>query len=139
MPHVTGGYSFLADLIVTFHLFYVIFAVGGQIVILAGLWLKWRFVRQPAFRIAHLIAVAFVAFEAVIGMVCPLTEWENNLRQLAGQSVDTDISFIARLVRKVIFYDFPPWVFSVMHIFFGLVVIMTFVFAPPRFRKKERT
>lgn len=132
-----NGYSFLADFIVTFHLFYVIFAVGGQVVILVGLWLKWPFVRRPAFRIAHLIAVAFVALEAVIGMSCPLTEWENNLRQLAGQSVDRDISFIARLVRMIIFYDFPQWVFSVIHISFGLMVIMTFVFAPPRFRKKR--
>ena len=133
---MTSGYSFWADLVVTFHLFYIIFAVGGQAVILVGLWLKWRFVRLAAFRIAHLIAVAFVAFEAVIGMVCPLTEWENNLRQLAGQSVDRDISFVARLIRMIIFYDFPQWVFSVMHILFGLVVIMTFVFAPPRFQKK---
>lgn len=133
-----NGYSTLADIIVMFHLLYVIFAVGGQVAIMVGIWLKWRWVRQPTFRIAHLISVAFVALEAVLGMICPLTGWENDLRQLAGQSVNRDISFIARLARMIIFYDFPPWIFTVIHVSFGLLVIITFVFVPPKFRKKVR-
>lgn len=131
------GYTLLADLIVTFHFLYVIFAVGGQVAIMVGVWLRWHWIRQPIFRIVHLIAVAFVGLEAVIGMVCPLTEWEYNLRQLAGQSVDRDLSFVARLMRMLIFYDFPSWVFTFMHISFGFLVILTFVFVPPRFHKKE--
>lgn len=133
-----SGYSLLADLIAIFHFLYVVFAVGGQLTIIVGWLLRWHFIRLPTFRITHLIAVALVALEAVIGMMCPLTEWEYNLRQLAGQSVDRDLSFIARLVRMIIFYDFPPWVFTIMHISFGLLVIMTFVFVPPNFHRKER-
>jgi len=136
---MSHGYAFLADLIVTFHFVYVIFAVGGQAAIMVGVCLRWQWIRHPVFRIAHLIAVAFVALEAIIGMMCPLTEWENNFRQLSGQLVDRDLSFIARLVRMIIFYDFPPWVFSIMHISFGFMVIVTFIFVPPRFQKKEHT
>jgi hypothetical protein len=136
---VDSGYSLLADLIVTFHFLYVVFAVGGQLAIMTGWFFKWQFVRQPIFRIFHLAAVSFVALEAVIGMICPLTEWEYNLRQLAGQSVDRDLSFVARLMRMLIFYDFPSWVFTFMHIFFGLLVILIFVFVPPQFHKKERS
>ncbi len=139
MSYMTSGYSFLADTVVTFHLLYVIFAVGGQVAILVGIWLKWQWVRQPTFRIAHLISVACVALEAVLGMICPLTEWENDLRHLAGQSVDRDISFIARLVRMIIFYDFPPWVFTVMHVSFGFIVIITFIVVPPSFRRRTGT
>jgi len=130
------GYALLADLIVTFHFLYVIFALGGQVAIVVGVWLRWHWIRQPIFRIAHLAAVAFVALEAAIGMICPLTEWEYNLRQLAGQSVDLDLSFLARLVRMIIFFDFPPWVFTIMHTSFGLLVVVTFVLVPPRFHKK---
>jgi len=132
------GYSLLADLIVIFHFLYVVFAVGGQTTILLGWIFRWQFIRQPTFRILHLIAIGFVALEAAIGMVCPLTEWEYNFRFLAGQSVDRDLSFIARLIRMIIFYDFPPWIFTFMHISFGILVILTFIFIPPKFHKRER-
>lgn len=131
------GYSLLADLIVIFHFLYVIFAVGGQVIIMVGCAWRWQFIRQPGFRITHLIAVGFVALEAVIGMICPLTEWEYRLRRMIGQSVDSDLSFVTRLVRMIIFYDFPPWAFTFMHISFGILVIVTFIFVPPKFRKKD--
>jgi len=139
MGLMDSGYSLIADLIVIFHFLYVMFAVGGQVAIMVGAWLRWHWIRQPIFRIVHIIAVACVALEAAIGMICPLTEWEYNLRQLAGQSVDRDLSFISRLVRMIIFYDFPPWVFTCMHISFGLLVILTFVLIPPRFHNKVRS
>jgi len=138
MGNMDRGYSLLADLIVIFHFLYVVFAVGGQTTILLGWIFRWQFIRQPTFRILHLIAIGFVALEAAIGMVCPLTEWEYNFRFLAGQSVDRDLSFIARLIRMIIFYDFPPWIFTFMHISFGILVILTFIFIPPKFHKRER-
>ena len=133
------GYSLLADLIVIVHFLYVMFALGGQAIIMVGWVFRWQFIRQPVFRIIHLVTVAFVAMEAVIGMICPLTEWEYNLRHMAGQSIDRDLSFIARLIRMIIFYDFPPWLFTFMHISFGILVILTFIFIPPKFHKKERS
>jgi hypothetical protein len=135
---MVSRYALLADLIVIIHFLYVIFAVGGQVIIMVGWVYRWQFIRQPIFRIAHLIAVAFVALEAVIGMMCPLTVWEYSIRHLAGQSINRDLSFIARLVRMIIFYDFPPWVFTVMHITFGVLVILTFIFVPPKFQREER-
>lgn len=131
-----SDFSILADLIVSFHFLYVLFAVGGQIAITAGSFFKWPWIRQPTFRICHLIAVGLVALEAAMGTVCPLTDWEYNVRQSAGQSVDRDLSFIARLLRFIIFYDFPPWVFTVIHISFAILVALTFVLVPPRFQRK---
>lgn len=128
-------YAFLADLIVAFHLLYVSFAVGGEIFILIGGIVKWNWVRNLPFRIVHLIAVVFVALEALIGMICPLTKWEYNLRRMAGQSAEEDITFVGRLIRMIIFYDFPDWFFTLLYVGFGGLVVLTLLLVPPR-RKK---
>lgn len=125
-------YALFADLLVLFHFSYVSFAVGGELFILAGAFLKWGVVRNLAFRIAHLVAVVFVALESLVDVLCPLTEWEYNLRELAGQRVEREISFIGRLLRKIIFYDFPSWAFTLMYMGFGALVILTFILIPPR-------
>jgi hypothetical protein len=130
-------YVLSADLLVVIHLFYVMFAVGGQAFILLGAILGWKGIRSPLFRIGHLAAVALVALEAALRIDCPLTVWEYDLRRLAGHGGQEHLSFIARLARLIIFYNFPAWVFTVMHIAFGLLVIFTYVLIPPRFYRKK--
>ena len=125
-------YGLFADVLVVIHLFYVMFAVGGQTFILLGAILGWKGIRRPLFRIGHLAAVGLVAVEAAIGIDCPLTAWESDLRQLAGLPAERNLSFIARLARLIIFYNFPDWVFTLAHIAFGLLVIFTFILIPPR-------
>ena len=90
-----------------------------------------------AFRVTHLAAVVMVALEAVVGVLCPLTEWEYRLRLRAGQNIEEQIPFMARLVRRIIFYDFPGWVFTLTYAIFALLVAATFLFVPPR-RKHNR-
>lgn len=128
-------YALLADLLVGFHFLYVMFAVGGELAVLAGGLLRWRWVRNLPFRLAHLAAVVLVAVEALLGVVCPLTAWEYGLRLAAGQRVEQDISFIGRLVRAVIFYDFPAWIFTVTYVSFALLVAGSFLLFPPRARR----
>ena len=124
-------FALLADIIVVFHFCYVAFTVGGEVVVLLGGGLKWRWVRNLPFRIVHLAAVVLVAGEALAGASCPLTVWEYALRVRAGQSVEGQISFVARLVRSVIFYDLPAWVFLVAYVAFAALVALTFlVFVP---------
>lgn len=115
---------------------YVLFAVGGELIILWGAAFRWKGIRNPLFRISHLVAVALVAVEAAMAISCPLTLWEYGLRQAAGQEVEKDLSFIARVVRLIVFYDFPSWVFTVLHIAFGLLVLFTYILIPPRFQKR---
>jgi len=133
---MSAGYGFAADAIVVFHFGYVLFAVGGELVVLLGWLLRWRWIRNLAFRIVHLASVVVVAVEALIKVLCPLTDWEYRLRLLAGQTVEEEISFMARLVRRIIFYDFPAWVFTLTYILFALLVAATFLLVPPR--KKPR-
>lgn len=121
----------IADIIVVVHFCYVAFTVGGELVILLGGFLKWGWVRNMAFRISHLAAVVLVAGEALAGASCPLTVWEYRLRQMAGQQVEGQLSFIARLVRSIIFYDFPAWVFLAAYVGFAVIVVLTFIFFRP--------
>lgn len=124
-------FAVLADIIVVVHFCYVAFTVGGELIILLGGLLKWGWVRNMAFRISHLAAVVLVAGEALAGASCPLTVWEYRLRQMAGQQVEGQLSFIARLVRSIIFYDFPAWVFLAAYVGFAAIVVLTFVFFRP--------
>jgi hypothetical protein len=124
--------ALLADTVVTLHFGYVLFAVGGEILVLAGGLLSWRWTRNLPFRLAHLAAVVLVAVEALLGVVCPLTEWEFRLREMAGQQVERQLSFVARLVRAIIFYDFPAWVFTATYVGFALLVAGSLLLFPPR-------
>jgi hypothetical protein len=127
------GYRLLADLIVVVHSTYVAFVVVGQVLILAGLIRGWRWVRNWWFRVAHLVAIAVVALEAVFDVACPLTVWEQRLRELAGDQASRG-TFIGDLLHNLIFVDAPPWAFKVGYVAFALVVVATFVLAPPRRR-----
>lgn len=128
------GYGILADILVAIHVGFMVFVVLGQLVILAGAIARWNWIRNIWFRCSHLLAISIVAFETIMGISCPLTIWEHDLRLAAGQPV-SDATFIGRLMHNLLFYDLPPWVFSTAYLtFFGLVVL-TFVLAPPRRRR----
>jgi len=124
-------YALLSDLIVILHFCYVTFTVGGELVVLVGGALRWGWVRNLPFRISHLAAVVLVAAEALAGASCPLTVWEYRLRLLAGQRVEQQISFVARLVRSIIFYNFPAWVFLAVYVAFAALVVATFFLVRP--------
>jgi Protein of Unknown function (DUF2784) len=124
-------YRILADVIVGVHVAYVAFVVFGQLTIWLGVLLRWGFVRNPWFRWIHLAMMSVVGLEAALGLTCPLTEWEAWLRTLGGEDVDGD-SFLGRLLHNLIFVDLPSPVIVTLHITFAILVIATFVLAPPR-------
>ena len=119
---VTG----LADLILVVHFCFVLFVVGGLFLIWLGAARSWRWVRNFWFRSAHLAAILFVAGESVAGLVCPLTAWEDALRGAAGGS-----SFIQRWIGRLLYYDFPGWVFIAVYLLFALAVAITFIRVRP--------
>jgi hypothetical protein len=128
-------YGFLADLVVAIHVGYVGYVVVGQLIIWLGLACKWSWVRNPWFRWTHLLAILLVAGEAAFNIMCPLTAWEANLRRLAGQTA-TEGTFVGRLLDNVLFLDLPLWVFPILHISFAVLVLGTFVLAPPRMKRR---
>ncbi len=129
-------YGLLADMIVAVHVAYVSYVVFGQLAIFVGIVLRWQWIRNFWFRVTHLVAISIVALEAIMDVPCPLTVWEDNLRRMAGQPVGGE-TFMGRLLHNLIFYDWPSWVFTALYIAFTLLVLATFVFAPPRWRLRK--
>src|SRR6185436_10427005 len=72
--------SMMADVLLVVHFLIAAFIVLGLAAVWLGAALGWRWVRNPWFRYLHLSAIAFVAAEAVLGVMCPLTVWEDMLR-----------------------------------------------------------
>lgn len=124
-------YVLLADLVALVHAAYVAFVVIGFALIIAGLVMRREWARAFWFRAAHLVAIAFVYMEAVMGVVCPLTTLESRLRAFGG-GAGYSRDFVGYWVDRFIFYDFPTWVFMFAYVALGLVVVALFVFAPPR-------
>jgi hypothetical protein len=116
----------LADLVLAVHFLFVLFVVGGLAVILAGAR-RWPWVRNRAFRIAHVAATVVVAAESLLGIACPLTVWEDALR--GGGPAR---SFVGRWVAWLLYYDAPEWAFTVAYCAFALAVAWTWHALPPR-------
>jgi hypothetical protein len=119
----------IADLIVVVHFAIVVFVVGGLLAVWIGAGLGWSWVRTPWFRYLHLAAIGYVALEALLGIACPLTVWEDLLR--GGGRPD---SFVGRWVRRLLFYDAPEWVFTTAYVAWALATLATLRFVPPRRR-----
>lgn len=131
------GYRLLADAILVTHVLFVAFVVVGLVLIWLGGALRWRWVHARAFRIIHLGCIAYVAIQAVLGEVCPLTIWESQLREAAGQEGYGNYGFIAYYASSILFYDAPTWVFTACYVAFALLVLASFWVVPVRWRKQR--
>lgn len=120
-------YPVLADIVLVIHFVFVLFVVGGLALIWIGAAAGWGWVRNFWFRVAHLAAIAYVALEAIAGVLCPLTVWEAALRGSRAEK-----SFVAQWVHRLLYYDWPEWVFTVLHVGFALLVAASWYFIRPK-------
>lgn len=128
----------IADLVLLTHVTFVAFVVVGFILIVWGGLRKWAWIRNPWFRLLHLAAIGIVVIQAWCGAVCPLTRWENTLRRQSGGAVYEE-SFIAHWLGRILYYDFPGWVFVLVYTMFGLMVLASwFLFRPEPLRYSSR-
>ena len=114
-----------ADAILVIHFLFVLFVVGSLPLIWIGAWMRLKFVKNRHFRLAHLAAIAFVVGESLIGTVCPLTSLEDALR-----GTTTGSGFIERWLHRILFYDVPEWMLTVLYILFALLVVITLRLVP---------
>lgn len=127
------GYGLCADLVVAIHLAYVAYVIVGQLVIIAGAAMKWQWVRNPWFRFTHLLAIAIVAVEAIKGWPCPLTVWEAQLRELAGQAFNGSESFMGKLLHDLLFFEnVPQLVLDTGYVATMILVLQGLIMYPPR-------
>ncbi len=102
-------YRVAADFVLLLHLAFVLFVIGGGLLLL-----KWRGMVW-----IHLPAVAWGAMVEFTGWVCPLTPLENDLRRLAGESA-TAADFISRSLPPLLY---PAMLTREIQILLGLVVL----------------
>ncbi|WP_407310691.1 DUF2784 domain-containing protein [Pseudomonas sp. nanlin1] len=86
------AYRLAADALVLLHLVFILFALLGGL-----LALKWR----PVLAL-HLPAALWGVLVEVMHWRCPLTRWENLMRQAAGQAGYAD-SFIEHYLWPLIY------------------------------------
>jgi Protein of Unknown function (DUF2784) len=132
----TLPYQTLADAVLLLHFGIVLFIVGGLAFILVGGLRGWHFIRKRWFRILHLLAIAIVVAQAWLGELCPLTTLEMWLRASA-QEVTYSGSFIEHWLQRVLYYQAPSWVFTMVYTAFGLAVLFAWWYFPPS--KKPNT
>ena len=87
-------YRLLADAVVLAHLAFVVFVVGGGLLVL---WRRWM-------AAIHIPAAAWGVFIEFSGRICPLTPLENDLRTLAGEAAYSG-DFVERYLIPVLY---PP-------------------------------
>jgi hypothetical protein len=122
---------FAADLVLLLHVLLVAFVVFGLLLILTGKVRDWAWVRNPWFRVLHLLAIGVVVVQSWFGALCPLTEFEMALRSQAGDTVYAG-TFISHWLETILYYQAPAWVFVVCYTAFGLVVIGSWFWVKPR-------
>jgi len=102
-------YGILADIVVLIHLFFVLFAVLGAVMIIWRRWVVWL----------HLPAVIWAIWIELTGGICPLTPLENWLRRRAGQGGYPG-DFVEHYLLPVLY---PVGLTRDIQILLGLVVI----------------
>lgn len=130
MTHMLS-YSILADAVMSLHFAVVVFVLGGLVFIIVGGLTGRRLARSLRFRVAHLATVAVVAVQAWLGAICPLTTLEMWLRAKAGQATYSG-GFIEHWLERLLYYDAPLWIFAIVYSAFGLVVLATWWYFPPK-------
>jgi hypothetical protein len=68
---------------------------------------------------------------------CPLTVWEEQLREKAGQDINSGQTFVGRLFHDLLFWpDMPEIFFNTLHVAMFVLVVQGFIMFPPRFRRR---
>lgn len=124
-------YRVAADFVLYLHFAFVVFVIAGLVLVVAGHFARWRWIRNGWFRMAHLAAIVVVVLQAWLGVLCPLTTLEMWLRNQAGDAVYPG-SFIAHWIGQFLYYDAPAWVFALSYSAFGLLVLASWVWIRPR-------
>ncbi|MDD9895064.1 MAG: DUF2784 domain-containing protein [Gammaproteobacteria bacterium] len=128
---MTNIYQLAADAVLVVHASIVFFIVAGLLLIVFGGIFNWQFILNRPFRILHLVAIGVVVAQAWLGRLCPLTILEMWLREQGGEA-SYEASFVQHWLQELLYYDFPLWVFAIAYTLFGLAVVASWFWIPPK-------
>jgi hypothetical protein len=103
------GYLLLADGVVVLHFLFILFVLGGGLLVLRWPRLLWL----------HLPAAAWGAVVEVTGLICPLTFLENRLRELGGGAA-YEGDFVSKYVVPIVY---PERLTPRMQLLLGAIVL----------------
>jgi hypothetical protein len=122
--------QWLADAMLALHVGVVLFVVGLLPLVLVGGALGWRWVRHRRLRLTHLGLIVFIAVQAWLGQLCPLTVWEQDLRRIAGEGAYSQ-SFIEHWLSRLLYWEAPWWVFVTAYTAFAVLVALAWWWVRP--------
>jgi hypothetical protein len=122
-----------ASLVLYLHFAVVVFNVFWIVAIPLGAWRGWTFIRSFFWRAAHLVVLAVVALQAVVGALCFLTTWQNALLRAAGGSAG-ETSVVDTIVTRLIFWPLPLWAFVVIYVAAVVYALALWWLVPPQRR-----
>ncbi len=102
-------YRILADIVLIFHMIFILFAILGGLLVL---WRKWILY-------IHIPAAMWGVLVELMHWVCPLTSSENYLRKMAGDSGYTG-GFIEHYLLPIIY---PQALTPQIQLILGLLVL----------------
>jgi hypothetical protein len=102
-------YRFFADVVLVIHLFFVLFVIGGALLVV-----KW-----PRIAWLHMPAAVWGALIEFMGWICPLTPLENRFLMQSGKAA-YEGDFIGRYVLPILY---PTALSRETQIALGLLVV----------------
>ena len=117
----------IADVILFFHFLIIIFIVSLFFVVPVGYKLNWQWQKNEKLRLLHLVLITIVTFESIIGITCPLTFIENNLR-----GIHISNSFISIWLTKIVFWQLPSIFFLIIYSLCLFWTILMWIKFPPK-------
>jgi hypothetical protein len=119
----------LAAAILAAHVGVILFNLFGLIAVPLGAVCGWRFVRVRWWRVLHLVSLAAVAGQAVLGRACILTIWQAAFVGMAGSPTP----LIMGWVNRVIYWPLPIWVFAALYLLvLGYALALLWLVPPAR-------
>ena len=103
-------YRILADCVVVIHFVFILFAIGGGLLVLRSIQCAWM----------HIPVVLYAALIEFWGWICPLTPFENWLRVKSG-GAGYETSFIEKYIIPIIY---PATLNRHIQIILGIIVLV---------------
>jgi len=130
--------ALLADALIALHVGVVLFVVGLLALVLVGGARGWAWVRCFYLRLIHVLLMVFVAGQAWLGRLCPLTLSEQDLRRIAGETSYQE-SFIAHGLSRLLYWEAPWWVFVATYTGFAMLVLLAWRWVAPQRKPAGRS
>jgi len=123
----------LSGIVLYFHLAVILFIIFGFIAVPFGAKFKKKFIYEFWWRLTHLAAMVVVAVQAMLGKACFLTYIQSDLLESAGKKGYT-VPFIQTYIDRIIYHNFPIWIFSIVYVILFLYTLYLWFRFPPKIK-----